>query len=91
MIKADLVMKVAGDADITKAQAARAVDATFDAIASELAARRDVSIAGFGKFSSTERSAREGRNPATGEPIQIAASTVAKFSPATGLKRQLNR
>lgn len=90
MIKADLVMKVAGEADITKADAARAVDATFGAIASELAAGRDVSIAGFGKFSPSERSAREGRNPATGETIQIAASTAAKFSPAAGLKKRLN-
>lgn len=91
MIKADLVMKVAGEADINKAQAARAVDATFDAIAGELAAGREVSIAGFGKFSPSERSAREGRNPATGEAIQIGARTVAKFSPAAGLKKQLNR
>lgn len=91
MIKADPVMKVAGDGDSSKAQAARAVDAPFDAIASKLAAGRDVSIAGLGKFSPTERSAREGRNPATGEPIQIAATTVAKFSPAAGLKKQLNR
>jgi DNA-binding protein HU-beta len=51
---------------------------------------RDVAIAGFGKFSVGERAAREGRNPATGETIQIAASRAAKFSAAAGLKQQLN-
>ena len=90
MTKADLVMKVAEDAGLTRAQATRAVDATFDAIAGELGAGREVTISGFGKFSPSARSAREGRNPATGETIQIAAGTVAKFSPAAGLKRQLN-
>jgi DNA-binding protein HU-beta len=62
----------------------------FDAIAGELAAGRDIAIAGFGKFSVTERAAREGRNPATGETIQIAASRAAKFSAAAALKQQLN-
>ena len=56
----------------------------------ELAAGRDVAIAGFGKFSVRERAAREGRNPATGETIQIAASRAAKFSAAAALKKQLN-
>jgi DNA-binding protein HU-beta len=55
-------------------------------IAAELAAGRDVAIAGFGKFSVTERAAREGRNIATGETIQIAASRAAKFSAAAALK-----
>ncbi len=90
MIKADLVQRVAADADITGAQAKRAVDATFESIAGELAAGRDVAIAGFGKFSPSKRSAREGRNPATGETIQISARTAAKFSPAAALKKQLN-
>ena len=49
-----------------------------------------IAIAGFGKFSVGERAAREGRNPATGETIQIAASRAAKFSAAAGLKQQLN-
>jgi DNA-binding protein HU-beta len=66
------------------------VDAAFDAIAGELAAGRDVAIAGFGKFSVSERAAREGRNPATGETIQIAGSRAAKFSAAAALKQQLN-
>jgi DNA-binding protein HU-beta len=90
MTKHELAKQVAADADLSGAQAKSAVDAVFDAIAGELAAGRDVAIAGFGKFSVGERAAREGRNPATGQTIQIAASRGAKFSAATGLKQQLN-
>ena len=90
MTKPELAKRVAADAGITAGQAASVVDAAFDAIAGELAAGRDVAIAGFGKFSVTERAAREGRNPATGETIQIAASRAAKFSAAAALKQQLN-
>ncbi len=74
---------------ITAGQAAGVVDAAFDVTIGELAAGRDVAIAGFGKFSVTERAAREGRNPATGETIQIAASRAAKFSAAAALKARL--
>ena len=90
MTKPELAKRVAADAGITAGQAASVVDAAFDAIADEIAAGRDVAIAGFGKFSVSERSAREGRNPATGETIQIAASNAAKFSAASALKKQLN-
>ena len=90
MTKYELARQIAADAGITAGQAASVVDAAFDAIAGELAAGRDVAIAGFGKFSVSERAAREGRNPATGETIQIAASRAAKFSAAAGLKQQLN-
>jgi len=86
----ELAQKVAADAHIAGAQAKSAVDAALDAIAGELAAGRDVGIAGFGKFSVSERAARDGRNPSSGETIQIAASTVAKFSAAAALKKQLN-
>ncbi len=90
MTKHELARQIATDAGITAGQAASVVDAAFDAIAGELAAGRDVAIAGFGKFSVTERAARKGRNPATGETIQIAASRAAKFSAAAALKAQLN-
>ena len=90
MTKPELAKRVAADAGITAGQAASVVDASFNAIAAELAAGRDVAIAGFGKFSVTERAAREGGNPATGETIQIAASRAAKFSAAAALKQQLN-
>jgi DNA-binding protein HU-beta len=90
MTKHDLAKRIATDAGITAGQAASVVDGAFDAIAGELAGGRDIAIAGFGKFSVTERAAREGRNPATGETIQIAASRAAKFSAAAALKAQLN-
>ena len=90
MTKHDLARQIAIDAGITAGQAASILDTAFDVIAGELTAGRDVAIAGFGKFSVTERAAREGRNPATGETIQIAASRAAKFSAAAALKAQLN-
>ncbi|MCA1680651.1 MAG: HU family DNA-binding protein [Actinobacteria bacterium] len=90
MTKQELAKQVAADANLSGEQAKSAIDAVFDAIAGELAAGSDVAIAGFGKFSVGERAAREGRNPATGETIQIAASRAAKFSAAAGLKKQLN-
>ena len=90
MTKTELANNVATAAGLTGERAKSAVDAVFAAIASELAAGRDVAIAAFGKFSVAERAAREGRNPATGETIQIAASRGAKFSAAAALKQQLN-
>jgi DNA-binding protein HU-beta len=90
MTKQELAQKVASDAGLSASDAKSAVDATFDAIAAELAGGSEVAVAGFGKFSVSERSAREGRNPATGETIQIAASKAAKFSAASALKKQLN-
>ena len=90
MNKIELTKQVAAATGLTGEQAKSAVDAVFDTIASELAAGGDVAIAGFGKFSVAERDAREGRNPATGETIQIAASRAAKFSAAAALKSQLN-
>lgn len=90
MNKNELAEQIADKADLTTTQARAAVDATFAAIADELVAGREVAVAGFGKFSTSERAAREGRNPSNGETIQIAASTAAKFTVAAGLKKQLN-
>jgi DNA-binding protein HU-beta len=90
MTKQELAQKVASDTGLSGSDAKGAVDATFDAIVAELAEGGEVAVAGFGKFSVSERSAREGRNPATGETIQIAASKAAKFSAASALKKQLN-
>ena len=90
MTKHELARQIATDVGITAGQAASVVDAAFDAITGELAAGRDIVIASFGKFSVTERAAREGRNPATGQTIQIAASRAAKFSAAAALKAHLN-
>ena len=90
MTKQELAQKVASDTGLSGSDAKGAVDATFDGIAEELAGGVEVAVAGFGKFSVSERSAREGRNPATGETIQIAASKAAKFSAAAALKKSLN-
>ena len=90
MTKTELAKHVATVAGLSGDQAKSAVDAAFDTIAGELAAGHDVAIAAFGKFSVAQRAAREGRNPGTGETIQIAASRAAKFSAASALKQQLN-
>ena len=90
MTKQELAQKVAADTGLSGSDAKSAVDATFDAIAGELANGGEVAVAGFGKFNVSERAAREGRNPATGETIQIAASNAARFSAASALKKSLN-
>jgi DNA-binding protein HU-beta len=90
MTKQELAQKVASETGLSAGDAKNAVEATFDAIASELAGGGEVSVAGFGKFAVSARAAREGRNPATGATIQIAASNAARFSAASALKKQLN-
>jgi DNA-binding protein HU-beta len=84
--KTDLVGLVAEQSDLSAADAKRAVESTFEILAARVAAGDEVAIAGFGKFSVTERSARQGRNPQTGETIDIAASKAPKFSAASAFK-----
>ena len=92
MNKTEMAEKLAKKTGLTQAKAAEVVDTIFSTkpgegiIAVELDAGREVSIAGFGKFDTRRSKARTGRNPQTGAEIQIAARTVAKFSPAKGLK-----
>jgi DNA-binding protein HU-beta len=88
--KSDLASKVAEETDLGTGDAKLAVDKAFEAIERALADGAEVSIAGFGKFSVAERAARTGRNPQTGEPIQIKASTVPRFSASSALKRSVN-
>ncbi|MEM7196370.1 MAG: HU family DNA-binding protein [Pseudomonadota bacterium] len=90
MNKADLIDAVASAADITKTDAASAVDAVFDSITNALKNGDTVSLIGFGTFSTSARAARTGRNPRTGETINIAASNVAKFKAGKGLKDAVN-
>jgi DNA-binding protein HU-beta len=90
MTKNELAEKVAQSADLGAGQARDVVETVFDAVANELAAGGEVSVAGFGKFSVSRRAARQGRNPSTGQTIQIAASNAAKFSAASALKKRLN-
>ncbi len=90
MNKNELAQQVASNSGVDSGDAKKAVDAVFETIAGELQGGGEVAIAGFGKFSVSDRAARQGVNPATGEKIQIAASKAAKFSAASGLKNTLN-
>ncbi|GED34093.1 HU family DNA-binding protein [Brevibacillus centrosporus] len=86
MNKTDLVARVAETAELTKKDAANAVDAILDTIAQSLQAGEKVSLIGFGNFEVRERAARKGRNPQTGEEIEIAASKLPAFKPGKELK-----
>ena len=90
MNRTELAQQVASRAGIDSNQAKKAVDAVVDSITEELSRGGEVALSGFGKFSVSDRAARQGVNPATGEKIQIKASKAAKFSAASGLKSTLN-
>ena len=91
MNKTELIDKIAASAEITKAQAKAALDATTSALKEALIAGDKIQLVGFGTFSVNERPAREGINPATKEKIQIAAKKVAKFKAGTELADALNK
>lgn len=86
MNKADLVARVAEMTDLSKKDVTKAVEAVFDAIAEALHNGEKVQLVGFGNFEIRERSARKGRNPQTGEEIDIPASRVPAFKPGKALK-----
>ena len=90
MNKSDLVDSIAKSADISKAAAARALDATVDTIKKALKKGDTVSLVGFGTFKVGKRAARNGRNPRTGATIKIKAAKVPKFSAGKGLKDAVN-
>ena len=90
MNHADLVAKVATHADISREKASDALEAVAKAITESLHAGEEVRFSGLGIFDVSERAARQGRNPQTGESIQIAASKAARFRSAKGLKDSLN-
>jgi DNA-binding protein HU-beta len=87
--KAEFVDQVADRAGLNKRDAADAVDAVLQTIEDTLKRGSEITFSGFGKFSVSDRSAREGRNPATGEKIQISASRVPKFTAGAGLKKAI--
>ena len=91
MRKRDIVDRVAGEAGITKQAAEAAVGAVFGSIAEALARGEDVTVTGFGRFSRTERPAREGRNPRTGERIAVGPSAGVSFKAGKALKEAMNR
>jgi DNA-binding protein HU-beta len=84
--KTDLIAKVAELTDLSKKDATKAVDAVFDAISDALQAGDKVQLVGFGNFEVRERQARKGRNPQTGEEIDIPASKMPAFKPGKSLK-----
>ncbi|MDH5299915.1 MAG: HU family DNA-binding protein [Gammaproteobacteria bacterium] len=90
MNKAELVDAIAESADLSKASAARALDAMIDALTGAMKKGDSVSLVGFGTFSVKERAARTGRNPRTGEEIKIAAAKVPGFKPGKTLKDAVN-
>ena len=86
MNKSELIDVIAEQAEISKAAAGRALDATVAAVKDALKAGDSVSLIGFGTFSVGERAARTGRNPRTGNSLNIKAAKVPKFRPGKGLK-----
>ena len=91
MNKTELIAAVDEKAEISKKDAEKAVKAFTDAVAEELAKGGKVQLVGFGNFEVSERPAREGRNPRTGETMTIAASKTPKFKPGKALKDEINK
>lgn len=89
MNKSDLVANVAEKAGLQKREAERAVDAFIETVQEALARGDKVTVVGFGTFEVRERQARMGRNPQTGEQIQIAAARVPVFRPGKGFKESV--
>ncbi len=90
MNKQELAEKIAKETDLSKAKAYETLNVAFDAIKSSLKKGQRVQLVGFGSFSVRQRKAREGRNPKTGETVQIKARKVPKFTPGQELKSALN-
>lgn len=90
MNKNDLIAIVADKTDLSKADATKAVDCVFDSITEVLTKGDEVRLVGFGTFTVSKRAASEGRNPRTGEKIQIPASKQPKFKAGKGLKDSVN-
>jgi len=84
--KSELINKVAEISEISKKDATKAVEAVFEAISDALQGGDKVQLVGFGNFEVRERSARKGRNPQTGQEIEIAASKVPSFKPGKALR-----
>lgn len=91
MNKADLIERIAAVADLPKASATRALDAVLEAVTNALTQGDQVVLVGFGTFDTSNRAARTGRNPQTGQPIQIPATTVPRFKAGKALKEAVNK
>lgn len=90
MNKSELIEAIAASADLSKASASNALDATLKAIEEALSKGDQVTLVGFGTFAVKERAARTGRNPQTGAEIQIKAAKVPGFKAGKGLKDAVN-
>ena len=90
MKKSEMIEVLSSKTGLSKADAEKMFNATFDLFKEELAKGNKVSVAGFGTSKISERAAREGRNPQTGETIQIAASKSVSFKAGTELKSKVN-
>lgn len=89
MNKAELISKIADDAEITKSQANTAIDSFVEAVTKTLKKGDKLTLVGFGTFSVSKRAARNGRNPKTGEVIKIKAKKVAKFKAGKELSSKI--
>lgn len=89
MHKTDLIDAVAAESGLPKATVAKALDATLEVIMSNVAKGDAVTLTGFGAFKATQRAARTGKNPRTGEALKIAASTAPKFTPGSVFKTKV--
>ena len=90
MTKADLIEYIAENADLTKADAGRALEAAIEGIVEGLKKEKKVSLVGFGSFSAKDREEREGRNPQTREKVTIPARVAVSFKAGNKLKEALN-
>jgi|TARA_R100000353_G_scaffold144145_1_gene103173 DNA-binding protein HU-beta len=88
--KSELIEAIAASADIPKAAATRALDAMVESVTDSLKKGESVSLVGFGTFAIKERAARTGRNPQTGQPIEISAAKVPSFKAGKALKDAVN-
>ena len=91
MNKTELVAAIAEKTELSKKDAEKALKAFTDVVAEELKKGEKIQLVGFGNFEVSERPAREGRNPRTGETMTIAASKTPKFKPGKALKDEINK
>jgi DNA-binding protein HU-beta len=89
--KGDLIEVVSREADLSKAAATRAVDSVLKTIVKTVSKKQTVQLIGFGTFRAMKRNARKGRNPSTGEQLNIPSSTVPKFTPGSAFKEKLSK
>ena len=91
MNKVELIEAVFKETELSRASAARALNAVLDTIVKTVAKKQDVQLIGFGTFKAAKRAARTGKNPRTGEKLKIAAATVPKFSAGAAFKAAVNK